>query len=194
MLDAMILACDRLENISTSLRTFSRADTNFKQAFDIHEGLDSTILILKHRLKASGQRPAIQVITEYGNIPKIECFAGQLNQVFMNILANAIDALEESNQARNLKEIKANPNQIKITTFIENNRVQISIADNAKGMDEEVKKRIFDHSFTTKAVGKGTGLGLAIAKQIIESKHDGQIAVNSQLGQGTEFIITLPLI
>ncbi len=194
MLDAMILACDRLENISTSLRTFSRADTNFKQAFNLHEGLDSTILILKHRLKADEQRPAIQVIKEYGNIPKIECFAGQLNQVFMNILANAIDALEESNQERSFNEIRANPNQIKIITSVENNRVKITIADNALGMSEEVKAKIFDHSFTTKVVGKGTGLGLAIAKQIIESKHDGRIAVNSQLGQGTEFVITLPLI
>ncbi|MBW4600320.1 MAG: GAF domain-containing sensor histidine kinase [Calothrix sp. FI2-JRJ7] len=194
MLDAMVMACGRLENISTSLRTFSRTDTNFKQAFNIHEGLDSTILILKHRLKASGQRPAIEVITEYGNIPKIECFDGQLNQVFMNILANAIDALEESNQGKNFKQIQANPNQIMIKTLVNSNSVKISITDNAKGMSEEVKAKIFDHSFTTKEVGKGTGLGLAIAKQIIEEKHNGNIAVNSQLGQGTEFIITLPLI
>ncbi|MBW4671570.1 MAG: HAMP domain-containing histidine kinase [Cyanomargarita calcarea GSE-NOS-MK-12-04C] len=152
------------------------------------------MLILKHRLKADEQRPAIQVLTQYGDIPKIECFAGQLNQVFMNILANAIDALEESNQGRSFDEITANPNQIKIITSVENNRVKITISDNAKGMDEEVKAKIFDHSFTTKVVGKGTGLGLAIAKQIIESKHDGQIAVNSQLGQGTEFVITLPFI
>ncbi|BAZ16238.1 two-component hybrid sensor and regulator [Calothrix sp. NIES-4071] len=194
MLDAMILACERLENISTSLRTFSRADTNFKQPFNLHEGLDSTILILKHRLKANERRPAIEVIKQYGDIPKIECFAGQLNQVFMNILANAIDALEESNQGKSFKEIKAKPNQIIIKTLVDNNLVKISIADNATGMSEEVKARIFDHSFTTKLVGKGTGLGLAIAKQIIEEKHNGHIAVHSQLGQGTEFVITLPLI
>lgn len=194
MLDAMILACERLENISTSLRSFSRADTNFKQAFNIHEGLDSTILILKHRLKVNDQRPAIEVITQYDDIPKIECFAGQLNQVFMNILANAIDALEEANQGKTFKEIQANPNQIIIKTLVDNNLVNIYITDNAKGMSEEVQARIFDHSFTTKEVGKGTGLGLAIAKQIIEEKHNGHIAVNSQLGQGTEFFITLPLI
>ncbi|NJL09570.1 MAG: HAMP domain-containing histidine kinase [Calothrix sp. SM1_7_51] len=190
----MVMACDRLKNISTSLRIFSRADTNFKQAFNLHEGLDSTILILKHRLKADDQRPAIQVITEYGNIPKIECFAGQLNQVFMNILANAIDALEESNQGRNFSEIQENPNKIVIKTLVDTNLVKISITDNAKGMSEEVKARIFDNSFTTKVVGKGTGLGLAIAKQIIESKHAGNITVNSHLGLGTEFAITLPLI
>ena len=194
MLDAMILACDRLKNISTSLRIFSRTDTNFKQAFNIHEGLDSTILILKHRLKADENRPAIQVITEYGDIPKIECFAGQLNQVFMNILANAIDALEESNQGKSFDEIQANPNQIIITTSVKNNQVKITIADNGKGMNEEVQTRIFDHSFMTKLVGKGTGLGLAIAKQIIESKHSGNIVITSQLGQGSEFVITLPLI
>ncbi len=132
--------------------------------FNIHEGINSTILILKHRLKTNDLRPAIEVVTNYGNLPQIECFPGQLNQVFMNILANAIDALEESNQGCSFEEIKANPNLITITTSIENNLVKIAIADNGKGMSEQVKNKIFDHLFTTKAVGKGTGLGLAIAR------------------------------
>jgi len=191
MLDAMVMACKRLENISTSLRTFSRADRDYKVPFNIHEGIDSTILILKHRLKANDQRPAIEVVTEYGNLPQVECFPGQLNQVFMNILANAIDALDESNTGKSFEEITANPNKITVKTSIENNQAKISIADNAKGMSESVRQKIFDHLFTTKAVGKGTGLGLAIAKQIVEETHGGKLTCNSALGEGTEFILTL---
>ncbi|MBE9211021.1 AAA family ATPase [Nostoc sp. LEGE 06077] len=193
MLDSMTMACDRLKNISTSLRTFSRTDRDYKVPFNLHEGIDSTILILKHRLKANEQRPAIEVINHYGNLPQIECFPGQLNQVFMNILANAIDALEESNHGRSFEEIQSHPNSIIITTSIVDKSVQISIADNGKGMSEEVKQKIFDHLFTTKAVGKGTGLGLAIARQIVEEKHGGKITVNSVLSERTEFIISLPI-
>jgi PAS domain S-box-containing protein len=193
MIDAMSMACDRLKNISTSLRTFSRADKDYKVPFNIHQGIDSTILILKHRLKANEQRPAIEVITEYATLPQIECFPGQLNQVFMNLLANAIDALEESNIGRSFDEIKANPNSITITTTVENNLVKITIADNGKGIEEEVKQKMFDHLFTTKAVGKGTGLGLAIARQIVEETHNGKLHFNSVLGQGTEFIIEIPV-
>jgi len=192
MIDSMVMACDRLKNISTSLRTFSRADRDYKVPFNIHEGIDSTILILKHRLKANEQRPAIEVITEYSYLPKIECFPGQLNQVFMNLIGNAIDALEESNNGRSFAEIKIHPNRIKITTSIADNLVKIAIIDNGKGMSEEVKQKIFDHLFTTKPVGKGTGLGLAIAQQIIVEKHNGSLFVNSTLGVGTEFVITLP--
>jgi signal transduction histidine kinase len=194
IIDSMTMACDRLKNISTSLRIFSRADKDYKVPFNIHEGIDSTILILKHRLKANEQRPAIEVTKNYGNLPQIECFPGQLNQVFMNILANAIDALEESNTERSFAEIKANPNCITITTSISDKTVKIAIADNGKGMPEEVKAKIFDHLFTTKAVGKGTGLGLAIARQIVESTHAGKLIVNSVLGEGTEFVITLPIL
>ncbi|MEG4571435.1 AAA family ATPase [Microcoleus sp. N3A4] len=192
MLDSMTMACHRLKNISTSLRTFSRADRDYKVPFNIHEGIDSTLLILKHRLKANEQRPAIEVIANYGKLPQIECFPGQLNQVFMNILANAIDALDESNIGQTFAEIKANPNCITITTSSENNLVKIAIEDNGKGMTEEVKQKIFDHLFTTKGVGKGTGLGLAIAKSIVLEKHGGSIHVKSTPGVGTEFIISLP--
>ncbi|RUR86525.1 serine/threonine protein kinase [Nostoc sp. PCC 7120 = FACHB-418] len=193
-IDAMIMACNRLENISTSLRTFSRADKDYKVKFNLHEGIDSTILILKHRLKANQQHPAIEVITNYGDLPLVNCFPGQLNQVFMNILANAIDALEEANIGKSFAEITAHPNRITITTsIIDHQSVKISIADNGKGMSEEVKNKIFDHLFTTKSVGKGTGLGLAIARQIVAEKHGGKITVNSVLGEGTEFTIYLPI-
>ena len=193
ILDSMVMACDRLKNISTSLRTFSRADKDYKVAFNIHQGIDSTILILKHRLKANNKQPAIEVITEYGELPQVECFPGQLNQVFMNILANAIDALEESNTGHSFEQINENPNKITIKTVLENNSVKITIADNGKGMSQEVQQQIFEHLFTTKEVGKGTGLGLAIAKQIIEEKHGGKLSCNSAVGKGTEFAIAIPI-
>jgi predicted ATPase/signal transduction histidine kinase len=184
---------DRITSISKSLRTFSRADSDNQQKFNLHDGIDSTLLILRHRLKANEHRPAIEVVTEYGNLPEIGCFPGPLNQVFMNILANAIDALDESNQGRSFAEIQANPNRITIRTSVENEGVKIAIADNGKGIPEDVKSRIFDHLFTTKGVGKGTGLGLAIARQIVVEKHGGAIEVNSTSGQGTEFVIALPI-
>ncbi|MEG4584339.1 AAA family ATPase [Microcoleus sp. MOSTC5] len=192
MIDSMKVGCDRIKDISTTLRTFSRADKDYKVPFNVHEGIDSTLLILKYRLKANERRPAIEVVKDYGNIPTIECFPGQLNQVFMNILANAIDALEESNTNRSFAEIKANPNRITIQTSLVDDQVKISIADNGMGMNESVKQKIFDHLFTTKAVGKGTGLGLAIARQIVVEKHSGSLNVNSRLGTETELIVTLP--
>ncbi len=193
MLSSMKVGCDRIRGISTSLRTFSRADKDYKVPFNIHEGIDSTLLILKHRLKANEQRPAIEVVTDYGNLPQIECFPGQLNQVFMNLLANAIDALDESDSGRSFAEIENNPNLITIRTMVEGESVKITIADNGKGIPEDVKSRIFEHLFTTKSVGKGTGLGLAIAHQIVVEKHGGAIEVDSQLGQGTIFNILIPI-
>jgi predicted ATPase/signal transduction histidine kinase len=191
MLSSMKIGCERIKNISTSLRTFSRADTAHKVEANIHEGLNSTLMILRHRLKANEKYPEIQIIKEYGNIPKVKCYLGQLNQVFMNLLANAIDALEESNQGRNFAYLQAHPNQITIRTKVEGERVKISIADNGNGMSEEVKNRIFDHLFTTKDVGQGTGLGLAIARQIVEEKHGGKLSCISALGEGTEFVIEI---
>ncbi|MEG5052492.1 MULTISPECIES: AAA family ATPase [unclassified Microcoleus] len=181
----------RIRDISTSLRTFSRADTNYPVACNIHDGIDSTIMILKHRLKANDTRPEIKVIREYGNLPPVECYAGQLNQVFMNLLGNAIDALEESNQGIPYAEIA---NQITIRTDICSDKKQaiICIKDNGVGMSEVVQEKIFDELFTTKEVGKGTGLGLPIARQIVVEKHGGMLDVNSTLGIGTEFIISLP--
>ena len=194
MIDSMQVGCDRICSISTSLRTFSRGDKDYKVSFNIHDGIDSAILILKHRLKANEQRPQIEVMTKYGNLPKIECFPGQLNQVFMNLLANAIDALEESNQGRTFNEIAVNPNRITICTdLVDERSIKIIISDNGTGMKEEVKQHIFDHLFTTKGVGKGTGLGLAIVRQIAVEKHGGTIEVNAEPGVGTEFAIVLPV-
>ena len=195
LIDSMQEGVDRIRTISTSLRTFSRSDCDRPCAFDIHKGIDSTILILKHRLKANESRPEIKVITDYGDLPQVECFAGQLNQVFMNLLANAIDALEDSNQGRSFAEIQANPNEIIIKTELSPDQQQsvIRIQDNGVGMTEAVKQKIFEHLFTTKSVGQGTGLGLAIARQIVVEKHFGTLEVNSTFGQGTEFVISIPV-
>ena len=183
---------NRIRDISNSLRTFSRADTDRPVACNLQDGIDSTLMILKHRLKANETRPEIVVIKDYSNLPLVECYAGQLNQVFMNLLANAIDAFDESNQGKNYAEIA---NQITIVTELSSDRQQaiVRIKDNGLGMNEEVQSHIFDHLFTTKPVGKGTGLGLAIARQIVVEKHRGQITVHSALNKGTEFTITIPV-
>ncbi|GJD16423.1 multi-sensor signal transduction multi-kinase [Rivularia sp. IAM M-261] len=195
VISSMGQAVDRIYDISISLRTFSRADTDKKILFNIHEGIDSTLMILKHRLKASNTRPEIAVVTNYDDLPQIKCFPGQLNQVFMNLLANAIDALDESNVGRSYNEIILNPNLITITTKLSDTKedVIISIQDNGLGMAPEVKAQIFDHLFTTKPVGQGTGLGLAIAYQIIVEKHCGKIEVTSAPGQGACFQIMIPV-
>ncbi|WP_442940974.1 hybrid sensor histidine kinase/response regulator [Nostoc sp.] len=195
LISSMKEGVQRIRNISTSLRTFSRADSDRKVYCNIHDGIDSTIMILKHRLKASEDRPDIQVIRDYDILPELECFIGQLNQVFMNLLANAIDALEESNVGLTYMEIEANPNQILIQTTLneEKNYILIRIKDNGVGMPADVQQKIFDYLFTTKPVGQGTGLGLSIARQIVVEKHGGTLEVSSSIGQGSEFIIKLPI-
>ncbi|HIK32695.1 MAG TPA: HAMP domain-containing histidine kinase [Oscillatoriales cyanobacterium M59_W2019_021] len=193
LLVSMKVGVDHIGQISTSLRTFSRTDKEYKVSFNLHEGLESTILILKHRLKANENRPEIEVVTHDGNLPEVNCFTGQLNQVFMNILANEIDALDESNEGRSFEEIRVNPNRITILTEAIGERVVVRIRDNGKGMPEAVRQQIFDRGFTTKGVGKGTGLGLAIARQIIADKHGGILEVSSTPGEGTEFMIALAL-
>jgi|GEM_PF-582118 len=193
LLNSMTEATKRITSISTSLRTFSRADTDHTVSADIHEGLDSTIMILKYRIKANQHRPEIIIQKEYGKIPPVECFPGQLNQVFMNILANAIDMFDEMAQMHTFTEMQTHPQKITIRTEAISNQVSIRIRDNGKGMSAQVQQKIFDHLFTTKGVGKGTGLGLAIARQIITEKHGGTIKVNSILGEGTEFAIAIPL-
>jgi len=186
--------CNIIRNISKSLRTFSRTDTVSKTEFNIHGGIDSTLLILKYRLKANNQRPDIEIVKKYGKIPTVKCYPGQLNQVFMNLFANAIDALDESNQGKNFLEIQKAPNCITITTELSGDKksVIVRIADNGTGMPEEVKARLFEQGFTTKGVGKGTGLGMAIAYQIVTEKHGGEITCNSKVGQGTIFTIMIP--
>ncbi len=195
VISSMQQAIDRIYDISISLRTFSRADTQKKIPFNLHEGIDSTLMILQHRLKASESRPRIQVLKNYGNFPEVKCFPGQLNQVFMNLLANAIDALDESNTGSTFQEIELNPNCITISTSLDEDKklVTIRIQDNGSGMTAEIKAKIFDNLFTTKAVGKGTGLGLAIAHQIIVEKHGGILDVDSVPGEGAAFIISIPI-
>lgn len=195
LFSSLKVGCERIRNISTSLRTFSRADTEHKISFNIHEGIDSTLLILKHRLKADDSHPEIQVLKNYGDLPFIHCYSGQLNQVFMNLLANAIDALEESNQGKKFEEIEINPNQIQITTNLTEDKksVVIKIEDNALGIPQDIQQKIFDNLFTTKLVGKGTGLGLSIAREIIAEKHNGSLTCNSKVGKGTEFLIEIPV-
>ena len=192
---SMTEGTDIIRNISTSLRTFSRADTVSKVRFKIHEGIESTLLILKHRLKANEKRGAIEVIKKYAKLPPINCYAGQLNQVFMNLIGNGIDALDD---AKFQEEAEAGKNyQYRIVITTEVNRdggmVAIKIKDNGPGISPEVKSRMFNHLFTTKAVGKGTGLGLSISRQIVEEKHGGKLSVISTLGEGAEFIIEIPI-
>jgi signal transduction histidine kinase len=186
---------NRILHLSSSLRTFSRADPESKIPFNIHEGIDSTLLILKHRLKSNQKRPAIEIVKNYGKLPLVICFPGQLNQVFMNLLANAIDAVEETNIGRNYKTIQKSPNQIVITTALVESleSVLISIKDNGVGISDEAKPKIFDRLYTTKMIEKGTGLGLYIAHQIIVEKHGGSINLTSSPGEGAEFIIVLPV-
>ncbi|WP_293296625.1 MULTISPECIES: ATP-binding protein [unclassified Microcoleus] len=196
LIPSMKIASQRIREISTTLRTFSRADTAEKVACNLHEGIDSTLLILKYRLKANDKRPAIEIVKNYGNLPLVKCFFGQLNQVFMNILANAIDALDAACVGQTWAQLQAEPKQIMICTSrsIDLQTVTIRIKDNGPGMSEPVRLRIFDHLFTTKEVGKGTGLGLAIARQIVETTHGGTLDVESTLGHGTEFIIRIPIL
>ncbi|NET45617.1 ATP-binding sensor histidine kinase [Okeania sp. SIO2B3] len=195
MLADMQTGVNRIAEISKSMRIFSRSDREQKVAFDFHEGIDSTLLILKHRLKGNEFRPEINIIKDYGNLPQILGFPGQLNQVFMNIIANAIDVFDEMSEGRSMAQMKQNPYKIMLTTNLDDatQMVKISIQDNGCGMSEKVKNRIFNHLFTTKAVGKGTGLGLSIARQIVEEKHDGKLSCESQLGKGTEFVIEIPI-
>ncbi len=186
LLTTMEEGVNRIENISTSLRTFSRSDAQHKITYNIHDGIDSTILILKHRLYRSGRRE-IQVVKDYGDLPEVKCFPGQLNQVFMNLLSNAIDAIEDF--------VPISKGQIWISTelSLDSESVLIRIKDNGAGMSEDVRQKAFENLFTTKPVGKGTGLGLAISSQIVVEKHGGSLSVNSLPGQGSEFIITIPI-
>ncbi|MFW9260405.1 ATP-binding protein [Nostoc sp. CALU 546] len=194
MLSSMKVGTERIRQIVLSLRNFSRIDEAEFKSVDIHEGIDSTLMILQHRLKAKPEQPEIEVIKDYGTVPLVECYAGKLNQVFMNILVNAIDALEENNAKRTYQEIEDNPNRIKIRTSVVNSTwLEVAIADNGIGISKELQQRIFDPFFTTKPIGKGTGMGMSISYQIITEKHGGKLECISTSGVGTEFIIQIPL-
>ncbi|MEH2228514.1 MAG: GAF domain-containing protein [Nostoc sp.] len=199
IMTSMQVGTERIRSIVLSLRNFSRLDESENKRVDLHEGIDSTLLILQHRLKGNAEFPRIEIIKDYGNIPRVECYAGQMNQVFMNIFSNAIDALEVWRgkwRDRGDKENNSCPiPTIQISTKVsaDNSRLLIRITDNGPGMNEDVKKRIFDPFYTTKPVGKGTGLGLAISYQIIVEKHGGIMECISEPGKGTEFWIEIPV-
>ncbi|WP_407888563.1 ATP-binding protein [Scytonema sp. NUACC26] len=192
MIASMKMGSDRIRQIVISLRNFSRLEEAEMKSVNIHEGIDSSLLILQHRLQEKSSKIQIEIIKEYGNLPKIECYPGQLNQVFMNLLNNAIDAIEVL--LVTLPSSINNLGQIVICTEVyDSNNISVKIKDNGIGMNEVVKKRIFDPFFTTKPVGKGTGLGLSISYQIITEKHRGTIECRSEQGIGTEFWIKLPV-
>ncbi|WP_172892776.1 sensor histidine kinase [Calothrix sp. NIES-3974] len=194
LLQSMKVGTNRIRQIVLSLRNFSRLDESEFKAVDLHEGIDNTLLILQHRLKPKPESPAIEVIKEYAQLPPVECYPGQLNQVFMNLIANAIDALDEVVQERIKDEKPAQTSKIWISTQVKaENRVQITIADNGPGISEKVRSRLFDPFFTTKPVGKGTGLGLSISYQIVTEKHKGMIWCDSTPGEGTKFMIEIPI-
>ncbi|MDZ7958608.1 MAG: response regulator [Aulosira sp. DedQUE10] len=191
ILKSLQLGSERILNLSNSLRNFCRADRDAKISADLHQGVDSALMILQHRFKANGTRPRIEIIKNYGILPEVNCYIGQINQVLMNILANAVDAVDESITQGQMDNLTP---QIKIATEIDSEGlVLIRIADNGISLPERLKKRLFEPLFTTKTVGKGTGLGLWVAYEIVVDKHQGVLEVNSQPGMGTEFIIKLPI-
>ncbi|HBL60457.1 MAG TPA: hybrid sensor histidine kinase/response regulator [Cyanobacteria bacterium UBA8803] len=214
LVKSMRVGAERICQIVQLLRNFSHLDEAQLKLADIHEGIDSTLLLLQHRLKAKPGRPAIEVMKEYNNLPQVECYSSQLNQVFMNILANAIDAIEEEHKKSGIRKDctegngqvieelcrcsihntpHRNPKLWICTEVKEGDRIIIRIADNGSGMTEDIQRRLFDPFFTTKPVGSGTGLGLAISYQIVVEQHKGQLLVNSETGKGTEFIIDIPI-
>jgi len=205
ILTSMKVGTERIHQIVLLLRNFSRLDQAEKKSVDIHEGIDSTLLLLQHRLKATAERPTIELIKEYGDLPPVQCFAGQLNQVFMNLLSNAVDALDSSQWSTTDNEQLITPSitihtemfssKDGVTPTVEQptmDRVRICIADNGSGFPEDIKERIFDPFFTTKPVGQGTGLGLSISHQIVH-KHGGSFQCLSKPGQGTTFCIEIPI-
>jgi signal transduction histidine kinase len=201
ILASMKVGTERIRQIVLSLRNFSRIDEAEIKPVDLHDGLDSTLMILQHRLKPTSQRPEIQLVKHYGKLPLVECYAGQMNQVFMNILTNAIDAVEEKYVALQSKSAESGAKDLPPyvptleirTRSLGAKTVEIAIADNGNGIPEAVKARIFNPFFTTKPVGKGTGMGMSISHQIVTEKHSGQIDCHSTPGKGTEFWIQIPI-
>lgn len=188
LLDSMNQGVNRITQIVQSLKDFSHLDEATYKCVDIHAGIDNTVLLLQHRINQVPHRKKIHIIKEYTQLPKVECYPKKLNQVFMNLLSNAIDALEEAIAKNNILEP-----QIRIVTEASDDKAVIRIADNGIGINQDVKERLFDPFFTTKEVGKGTGMGLAVSYQIIVDNHQGELRYISEFGKGTEFIISIPL-
>jgi hypothetical protein len=195
ILGSMAVGTDRIREIVLSLRNFSRQDESRMRQADIHDGLDSTLLILQNRLKPMGSYPGIQVIKEYGKLPLVECHVGQINQVFMNLLSNAIDALRSRDGITQENSLDACllPS-ITIRTQMHNSEaITVCIADNGPGMTDAVQAQLFEPFFTTKPMGKGTGIGLSISQQIVEETHQGALWCISQVNRGAEFWLKLPI-
>ncbi|MCC5634342.1 response regulator [Nostoc sp. CHAB 5844] len=194
LLASMKKGSERVEQIVRSLRLFTRLDDTECQLVDLHEGIDSTLVILSSRIKATSTRPTINIVKEYGDLPLVECYAGKINQVLMNLLANAIDAIDEAIEKLELTTSEQTPTiWINTTVTSDQQSVLIEIADNGIGMSGDVQQRMFEQFFTTKPLGKGTGLGLAIAREIIVEKHGGSLEVNASPGQGAKFAIAIPI-
>ncbi|MEO0685076.1 MAG: ATP-binding protein, partial [Cyanobacteria bacterium J06649_11] len=187
IIESMSTGTVRIREIVKSLRNFSRLDESEYKEVDIHQGINNTLLILQHRLTNNQNQSEIQIKKQYSQVPLIQCYPGKLNQVFLNILGNAIDAVNEFRTSDKLAEISIS------TQVIDEDWVRISIADNGMGINQEVQTKIFDPFFTTKPVGKGTGLGLSVSYQIIVDTHKGKISCESELGKGTKFIVEIPL-
>ncbi|MFW9258650.1 hybrid sensor histidine kinase/response regulator [Nostoc sp. CALU 546] len=202
LIGAMYRGSDRIREIVLALQHFSRHDEAEMKRVNIHEDIENTLVMLQHRLREAADRPAILVVKDYGNLPLVTCYASELNQVFMHLLNNAIDAIEEGmvngewemgNQSFTPYSLLTPP-QIRIHTEVTDlNMVKIAIADNGLGIEESLRSRLFDPFFTTKPVGKGSGLGLSISYQIIVQKHRGNITCTSDVGKGAEFAIEIPI-
>jgi signal transduction histidine kinase len=189
VIESMKEGARRIRQIVLALRTFSRLDEAEVKSINIHDGIDSTLVILGNRLKPKPNHPQIEILRNYGSLPLVECYPGPLNQVFMNILSNAIDAIEIA-----LEDGQEITPTISIHTgLIDETWIQIRIRDNGNGIPEAIKQQIFDPFFTTKPIGSGTGMGLAISYQIITDRHQGALTCSSQSGEGTEFVIEIPL-
>jgi PAS domain S-box-containing protein len=194
VLNSMKVGADRIRQIVLTLRNFSRLDEADMKPVNIHEGIDSTLLILQNRLKPKPDYPGIQVVKQYGNLPDVDCYAGQLNQVFMNLISNAIDALYQRDSNRSAEEMANEPSTVTLTTQqIDTNWIGICVADNGPGMTKTIQAKVFDPFFTTKPVGQGTGLGLSISYQIVVDKHGGKLKCISAPDQGCEFWILIPV-
>jgi len=194
LFNSMQVGTERIVEIVKSLRNFSRLDESAGKSVNIHEGIDSTLMILQNRLKSHSSPGEIQIVKDYQLLPQIECFPGELNQVFMNILINAIDALEERDKQRSIEECDRHPSTIAIRSYQAGaGFVAVSIADNGWGIPDSVRSRLFDPFFTTKPVGKGTGLGLSISHSIIVDRHGGRLSCISTPGEGAEFLIEIPV-
>ena len=194
LIGAMYRGSDRIQEIVLALQQFSRHDEAEMKRVNIHEDIENTLVMLQHRLKETPVRPAIVVVKDYGKLPLVTCYASELNQVFMHLLNNAIDAIEEGVGSGEWGVAKQSSTpQIRIHTEVTLNMVKIAIADNGPGIQESLRWRLFDPFFTTKPVGKGSGLGLSISYQIIVQKHRGNITCTSSIGQGAEFAIEIPI-